>query len=110
MNRTCNHREVLVMREETYSDNEKKGHEGNNNRRKRNKRNRKKAQFIMNCGGWTIEKLGQIGSIYSGIIAVAAFLTFCSGGGLIKLLDILYSVCSICAVFIVLLAKAFINI
>lgn len=98
------------MRDETYSECEKKAPEGNSNHKKRNKRNRKKAQFIINCGGWTIEKLCQVGSIYSGIIAVTAFLTFCSGGGLIKIMDIMYSVFSICAVFIVLIAKALFNI
>lgn len=78
--------------------------------KKNSKRNGKKAQFIINFGGWTIEKLSQIGNIYSGILAVSAFLAFCSSERLIKVLDFFYSVCSMCAAFCLLLMKAFWNI
>lgn len=78
------------------------------NRHKESRKN--EAKFIIQCGGWAIEKIGQVGNIYSGLSALYAFFVFCSGYGLIKFFNSLQSICSICIVFPYFLVRAFFNL
>ncbi len=67
-------------------------------------------KYIINIGSLTIEKLGQIGNIYSGMLAIYSFLLFCSGYGLIRFLNSVKTICSICVVFPYFLVRAFFNL